>query len=188
MAAVGRVHCPEGRAAVRAVVGKAEADLAVVLKEPVRVEARAEARGVAMAGVDMAEEVPEAAAMVKEVTVAAEKAEAVTEAAMAEAVTEAVMEAAMAEAVTEAVMEAVIVKEATEAAEKVKEATEAAEKVEAVPEAEVTEVVAMVKEATEAARAAAVRVAETSSTGGVVAAPQRVPTSPRCSPAATAAS
>jgi hypothetical protein len=76
-----------------------------------------------------------------------------------------------------------------------------------VPEAEVTEAVAMAKEVTgaaekeeavklaaekavpEVARAAAARVAETSSSsGGVVAAPQRVPTSPRCSPAATAAS
>ena len=62
----------------------------------------------------------------------------------------------------------------TEAAEKEEAVKLAVEKAEAVPEV---------------ARAAAARVAETSSSsGGVVAAPQRVPTSPRCSPAATAAS
>jgi len=106
------------------------------------------------------------------------------------------------EEVTEA---AVPEAEVTEAAVMAKEVTEAAEKV----EAEVTEAAAMAKEVTEAAEKeeavklaaekaeavpevarAAVRVAETSksSSGGVVAAPQRVPTSPRCSPAATAAS
>jgi hypothetical protein len=90
-----------------------------------------------------------------------------------EAVPEEVTEAAVPEAeVTEA---AAMAKEVTGAAEKEEAVKLAAEKAEAVPEL---------------ARAAAVRVAETSksSSGGVVAAPQRVPTSPRCSPAATAAS
>ena len=111
--------------------------------------------------------------MAKEVTEAAEKVEAVKVAVeKAEAVPEEVTEAAVPEAeVTEA---AAMAKEVTEAAEKEEAVKLAAEKAEAVPEV---------------ARAA-VRVAETSksSSGGVVAAPQRVPTSLRCSPAATAAS
>ena len=123
-------------------------------------EAEAEAEAEVTVVAAMAVGVPEAAEKAEAVKVAAEKAGAVTEVAMVEAV--------------------------TEAAEKMEKVPEAAEKVKAVPEAEVPVAAAMAKVVPEAAEKAEAVPEAASPCRGVVAAPQRVPTSPRCSPAATA--